>query len=63
MDTAVIGLTTVSASKGMSMISKSFPEPRFAITPYDLEMNIIDLTLGKHLCKFLHDEGILPLIK
>ena len=61
IDVLVIGLIATTASKAMSMTSKSFPEPKLAFTPYDLGMFTIDLTLDRYLCKFLHDEGILPL--
>ena len=61
---AVIGLTAISASKLASMVfPKALPNPRLAFVPYDLAMDIIHLSIGRYLHKFLEAEGVFPLIK
>ena len=61
IDGAVIGLTAVTASKVFSMLfPKALPIPRLAFAPYDLTMDIVYLSLGRHLCKLFEVEGVFP---
>ena len=63
IDAAIIGVAAVGAASIGNAITSKLHKPKLAVISYDLSMNIIYISLGRHLRALLHDTKILPLIR